>query len=270
MRNPRIILITGAAGNMGRKLHQHWAGRYELRLVDRDPRGDAQILCADLSHWGDWVEQFRGVDVVVHLAANPVAHQGWPELLGPNVDALIHVYHAALEGGVKRVILASSNHVLGGYQDEVGIRLRPETIPKPGLRYCIDGKLQDSTPYATAKLFGERLGYCLAQSHGLETIAVRLGWMWRDGKNIPANLPRERGEWFRLMWLSDRDFLHLMDCCLSATISQKFLIVNGMSNNTGMMWDVDSTRQILGYQPLDDITQYTDPWPASSVGGRSV
>ncbi len=98
---------------MGRKLRHHWAGKYPLRLLDRDPRGDSQIIAADLSHWGDWVEEFRGVKVVFHFAADPEAHKSWPELVGPNVDALIHVYHAALLGGVQRMIFASSNHVVG-------------------------------------------------------------------------------------------------------------------------------------------------------------
>lgn len=264
--NPPTILITGAAGNMGRKLRHHWAGKYPLRLLDRDPRGDSQILAADLCHWGNWVEEFRGVNVVFHFAADPEAHKLWPELVGPNVDALIHVYHAAVLGGVQRMIFASSNHVLGGYQNDQDCGLKAETPPKPGLRYRVDGVARDSTPYAAAKLFGERLGYCLAESHGLETIAIRFGWMWRSGENLPANLPPDRGEWFRLMWLSDRDFLQLMDCCLTAAIPQKFLIVNGMSNNTGMRWDLEPARRLLGYEPQDDITRHTPAWPATSAG----
>ena len=76
--------------------------------------------------------------------------------------------------------------------------------------------------------------------------------MWR-GVNVPGELPAERGEWFRQMWLSDRDFLHLMDCCLCAPLPEPFLIVNGMSANTGMRWDVTTARTVLGYAPQDDV-----------------
>src|SRR5262245_26549643 len=114
---PRTVLITGAAGNMGRKLQAHLTGRYELRLIDRAPGSDPAIAAADLSTWGGWWEQFRGVDVVFHFAADPEAYRPWSDLIGPNVDALIHTYHAAVTGGVKRVVFASSNHVMGGYQD---------------------------------------------------------------------------------------------------------------------------------------------------------
>src|SRR5439155_17953040 len=91
------VLITGAAGNLGGKLRRHLEGRYALRLLDRDPRGDAAILAADLSGWAQrWLEQFRGLDAVVHLAADPTAHQSWENLIGPNLDALINVFEAAV------------------------------------------------------------------------------------------------------------------------------------------------------------------------------
>jgi hypothetical protein len=32
-----------------------------------------------------------------------------------------------------------------------------------------------------------------------------------------------------------------------------FLIVNGMSNNTGMKWSLEEGRQWLGYAPQDDV-----------------
>ena len=69
----KTILITGASGNLGRKLSQHLAGRYALRLLDRTAR-QPEVVTADLSVWEPgWVELFQGVDAVVHLAANPTA-----------------------------------------------------------------------------------------------------------------------------------------------------------------------------------------------------
>src|SRR5207248_3403159 len=94
----RTVLITGAAGNLGAKLRRHLEGRYELRLLDIDPGGDAGIVRADLGHWdAAWVERFRGADAAVHLAADPTAHQTWPNLVGPNVDAVVNVFLAAAQ-----------------------------------------------------------------------------------------------------------------------------------------------------------------------------
>src|SRR5262249_23096700 len=154
------VLITGAAGNLGAKLRRHLEGRYALRLLDIDPRGDDAIARADLSRWdAGWLGHFRGVDTVVHLAADPTAHQTWARVVAPNMDAVVNVYQAAVAAGVRRVIYASSNHVMGGYQDDPQpARITTELPPRPGTRYVVDGQPRDSSAYAAAKLFGERLG----------------------------------------------------------------------------------------------------------------
>ena len=256
MLNVRAVLITGASGNLGAKLRTHLAGRYDLRLLDRDPRGDAAVFPADLSRWdAAWTDQFAGVDAVVHLAADPKADQTWPNLIGPNLDALINVFLAAAAHRVRRIVYASSNHVMGGYQDNPEpARLTSDLPPRPGTRYVAGGLPRDSTAYAACKLFGERLGKCFAEAHGLSVIAVRIGWV-RPGDNRAADIPPERGPWFRLMWLSNRDYCQLMECCLRADAAIRFAIVNGMSANTGMRWDLDATCQVTGYQPQDDVTR---------------
>jgi uronate dehydrogenase len=258
-RTIQTVLITGASGNLGAKVRRHLQGHYELRLLDRDPRGDAAIRQADLSVWNsEWVEQFQGVDAVIHLAADPTAQQSWPNLVGPNMDAVIYAFQAAVKGGVRRFVYASSNHVLGGYSDDSeSAALTAQTPPRPGTRYVVRGEQRDSTPYGSAKLFGERLGKCYAETEGLEVIAVRIGWV-QPGENRPEDIPPDRGSWFRLMWLSNRDLCQLMERCLVADLPERFVIVNGMSNNTGMRWDIEATRRILGYQPLDDVLR-SDP-----------
>jgi NAD+ dependent glucose-6-phosphate dehydrogenase len=254
MTLPRRVLITGAAGNLGSKLRRHLDGRCELVLLDIRATGDG-ILGADLSQWDEnWVKAFQGAEAVVHLAGNPLAYAAWPELVAPNIDAMLNVYEASARAGVGRFIFASSNHVMGGYQTEPNVRITPHLPPRPGLRYITGGAERESHAYGTTKLFGERTGKHYSETRAMVVIALRIGWVWR-GQNTPAELPLDRGPWFRNMWLSDRDFLHLMDCCLTATLPQPFLVVNGMSDNTGMAWDLSDTRRLLGYQPKDDVTR---------------
>jgi len=259
---PKTVLITGAAGNLGSKLRRHLEGRFDLRLLDIDPRGDPAIVRVDLARWdAAWGSLFQGVEVVVHLAADPTAHQSWPKLIGPNVDAVANVFEAAAQQGVRRVVYASSNHVTGGYKDDPEpLLLSTDTPPRPGARYVVDSEQRDSTPYGSAKLFGERLGKCYADARGLSVVAVRIGWV-RPGANLPEDVPHERGPWFRLMWLSNRDYCHLMERCILKALPERFLVVNGMSANTGMRWDIEHTRRVLGYEPKDDVT---------SVGERGV
>jgi nucleoside-diphosphate-sugar epimerase len=251
-----VVLITGSSGNLGLKLRGHLEGCYPLRLIDRDTRGDLAAIEADLSRWdARWVEQFAGADVVVHLAADATAQQPWPELIAPNIDAALHVFRAAVLSNVNRVVFASSNHVMGGYKDiaEPGL-LTTDLEPRPGTEYTVQGERRNSRAYAATKLFGERIGKCFAETHSRTVIAVRLGWV-RPGGNRAEDIPTDREEWFRKMWLSDRDYCRLMECCILAPVDPGFYVLNGMSANTGMRWDLSSTRALVGYEPQDDITK---------------
>ena len=194
---PRTVLITGACGNLGRKLRAAWADVYDLVLIDKAAAlDDPDVIVADLSVLDDdWITHFHGVDTVVHLAANGNEFAPWDELIGPNLDALANVFHAAALAGAERVLFARSNHDMGEYQH---LGDGPITIDMPPMP---DG------PYAVTKLVGERLG----RSSGA---GIR-PHLYRDptgldpgGENRPDTLPHE---WARLMWLSNADLISLFD-----------------------------------------------------------
>ena len=238
---PRTVLITGACGNIGRKLRAAWADVYDLVLIDRfaeDDDEDADVIVADLAVMDDdWITHFHGVDTVVHLAADPDAAADWEDLIGPNLDALANVFHAAALAGVERVVFASSNHVMGEYR-----RLDDEPI-------TVDRDPLPDGPYGAAKLFGERLGRSLARAFDLTFIALRLGWI-QEGSNRPETLP---DDWSRKLWLSNTDLVRLFDCAVEAEIEDRsFVVVNGMSRNHGMRWDLSDAAELLGYLPVDD------------------
>ncbi len=236
---PRTVLITGACGNIGSKLRATLGENYDLVLIDLYARpDDEEVIVADLAEWDEsWVSQFEDVDTVIHLAGNPDEFSSWDDLVQPNLDALANVLNAAAYGGVERVIFASSNHAMGGYRDLGDMPITVDLPPKP------DG------PYGSLKLVGERLGRSLAAAFDLTFIALRLGWV-QSGDNLPKTLP---DEWSRLLWLSNNDLTHLVECAIEADLSDRnFLVVNGMSNNQGMRWDLSETVEWLGYEPEDD------------------
>jgi nucleoside-diphosphate-sugar epimerase len=258
--NSKTELITGASGNLGNKLRRHLQGRYTLRLLDRKPKGKLPITLADLSVWNEaWVQLFQGVDTVVHLAANAIAHRRWPALIGPNVDAVINVFAASAQANVKRVVYASScSHIAGGYKDSRQPKKLTTDLPvRPGAHWIEDGRSRDSIPYAAAKLMGERLGKCYAEIYGISVIVVRIGLV-APGRNRPEQIRTEADLWFQLGWLSNRDYCQLMTRCIEADPSIGCAVVNGVSANTGMRWDIEYTRDLLGYEPLDDVTRGED------------
>lgn len=241
---PRTVLITGASGNIGRKLRQAWEGLYDLVLLDAEaPDDQPEVYQADLAEWDDeWVSLFDGVDAVVHLAALADEFSSWDVLLRSNLDALCHVFHAAALGGVERLIFASSNHAMGGYRARDETPISEDLPPQPG------------NPYGAAKLFGERLGKSLASAFEMSVVALRLGWV-QPGANRPETLP---DDWSRRLWLSNGDLVRLFDRSLETDLDYgECVIVNGLSNNRGTRWDLTQAAQRLGYCPEDDA--FGDP-----------
>jgi nucleoside-diphosphate-sugar epimerase len=231
------VLLTGAAGNLGRKLRASWGDRYDLICLDHAPGDDPEVIAADLAVVDDaWTDLFDEADVVVHLAANPDEFASWEELERPNLDGLANVFNAALRAGIGRIVFASSNHVMGGYRGHGDEPISVDLPPRP------DG------PYGGAKLAGERLGISMAKFFGLSFVALRLGWI-QPGANLPATLPHD---WAHAMWLSNADLVGLFTRAVDAELEDgEYVVVNGMSNNPGMRWSLTEAAERLGFTPAD-------------------
>uniref|UniRef100_A0A7S3Y885 NAD-dependent epimerase/dehydratase domain-containing protein n=2 Tax=Lotharella globosa TaxID=91324 RepID=A0A7S3Y885_9EUKA len=181
---------------------------------------------------------------------------------------------------------------MGGHKEE-GINcndakmITPDTDPFPGTKADVPSKI-DSTPYACAKLYGERLARSLGKLTGGRTsfVCLRIGWC-RDGANLPSTLsyaggaeeitdaqekyitkmrgtsttndPHKLSDWYQLMWLSNRDLLQVCNCAMKAESKQGFTIVNAMSKNSGSRWDVSFGLDSIGYSPQDDVTEHARP-----------
>ena len=60
-------------------------------------------------------------------------------------------------------------------------------------------------------------------------------------------------EWSRALWLSNGDAVRLFESAVEAELDDPaVVVVNGMSNNRGMRWDLRPAIEILGYEPQDD------------------
>jgi NAD+ dependent glucose-6-phosphate dehydrogenase len=234
----KTVLITGATGNIGRKLRAHFqAAHVPLRLLCLNPDGLPGIRTCDLSVYDEgWAEEFRGVDTVLHIAADPSPWAGWARIQQLNLDLLFNVMAAAHQRGVRRVVFASSNYVMAGYRFGAE-RLTPELVPRP------------INPYGASKLVGERLGKMYAERYGLSFIGLRIGVCQRGNDNrhgpwIPF------GHWGQQMWVSDRDLCQAFERAVADDIV-RFGVYNVMSNNPGMRWDLSGIRKDLGYAPQD-------------------
>jgi nucleoside-diphosphate-sugar epimerase len=288
------VVVTGAAGNLGGKLVRHLAGAAWCDTVigiDNRMAADAtrhpkvHHVVADLADAGDgrWLGALSGAGAVVHFATrNSLPNCTWEEAT-ESLAMTAALIDAALANDVPRFVFASSNHVMGGYKDRpladglTAGSLTTAMPPAPGTRTTTNGISARPNAYATSKLYGEALAVAKARaSNGqLTAVAVRIGWCL-PGENDPAAInalaiplpPAETAAanaanpgdlaWFRGMWLSNRDFTAVMECAIRADSGgwpAPGIVVNGMSANTGAVWDIATTRRLIGYAAADNWTK---------------
>src|SRR5262249_27989598 len=113
------VLITGAAGGIGRRLRRLLRGVYPtLRLSDKvtpdDLAAGEVFVAADLADLAAVEAAVAGTDGIIHLGGMSVEND-WETILHANIIGTRNLFEAARRHGVGRVIFASSNHAMGFY-----------------------------------------------------------------------------------------------------------------------------------------------------------
>ncbi len=244
-RGRRKVLVTGASGDIGSYFAEHSHERYDLRLMVR-PKDDGksvdkfgEVVKAELSDLPTLKEICRGVDTVVHLAADPSPSATWDSLIESNIRGHYHMCVAAKAAGCRRLVYASSIHAISGYRADVQVKATDPVNP---------GDL-----YGVSKCFAEALCRYMAEQEGLSCIAVRIG----------AFQPREKAKQEEAIdvmmdaFVSRRDLTQLLQKCVDDE-TLRFAIVHGLSDNRFKRMDISSGRELLGYQPQDDFTELNE------------
>jgi len=246
------------------------------------PGPTVELRQANITDWADprWRVPAAEARAIVHLAAqNPRPEATWADAAA-SLDMTANLVAAAADSDpLRRFVFVSSSHVMGGYLEE---KLGPGELstdlePAVGTVWRAGARRMDATPYAAAKLAGERLCRTLARhSAGRCTVAcIRIGWV-QVGENLPETLSaagtpsmepvrgaeadpevRRAEQWFRELWLSNRDYARLMDRALEAEGAdwpEGFVIVNGMSRNPDLRWSLEEARRWLQWEPEDGIS----------------
>lgn len=242
---PPRVLLTGAAGRIGSSFYAHVAGGFRFRLADivttnltdacRD--GD-EVIDLDVADLSACQEACEDVDTVLHLAASPSPQSDFYEsLLDNNMKGTYNIFRAAADQGCRRVVFASSVHVVMGYP--------------PNIQSNPDSPVRPLNMYGVSKCFGEAVASCFARAEGLSSVAVRIGSYdaeWFRNELTPENLSG---------YVSHRDLNQLLALCIT-TPDIPFAIVNGLSNNRFKRMDLTSTCELLGYAPQDDAFELFD------------
>ncbi|MHB1001712.1 MAG: NAD-dependent epimerase/dehydratase family protein [Armatimonadota bacterium] len=238
MADKKRVLITGAAGYIGSFLRKAWINNYDLVLTDQKEISEpesANVIFADIRDVESMKRACNGVHTVVHLAANPSSRSDFDTIVLPiNIIGTHSVFRAAAEMGVKRVVFASSVHAVGGYPPDVQVKWDMPVRP------CCE--------YGASKCYGEALGRYFSDAKGLSVIAVRIGGVHGHEQDDNAHDPKMAD-----ILVSEEDLTQLMTKCVDAPDTLRFAIVHGLSDNRIKRLDISHTREILGYDPKDEV-----------------
>jgi nucleoside-diphosphate-sugar epimerase len=241
------VLVTGMSGLIGRALRSLLEGRFDLRALNRGAVEGVPCHRADIADLEAIAPAFEGVDTVVHLAADATSpNPPWDSILRNNITGTYNVYEAARRAKVTRVVFASSGATISGIERD------PPYSELVAGRY--DGlaswpmvthlsPVRPAALYGVSKVWGEALGRQFADVHGLSVICVRIGAVHAEDRPMA---PRDFS-----VWCSQRDIVRLIERCIDAPATLRYDIVFGTSRNKWGYRDLEHSRAVLGWEPLD-------------------
>jgi nucleoside-diphosphate-sugar epimerase len=272
------VVVTGGSGKLGRacvrELIEHG---YDVTNVDLVPSRDDRcpLVRADLADFGQTLEVLAGVDehpaadAVVHLAAIPAPGLvPNAEVFRANTLGTYHVFEAARRLGIKNVVWASSETVLG----------LPFDTPPPYIPVDERYPGRPETAYSLSKLVGETIAeqFCRWDPE-LKIVGLRFSNVMdpEDYGAFPGfDADPSQRKWNLWAYIDGRDGAQAIRKALEAdrTGAEVFIIANadtvmsrpnaelaaevfpdvplaaGVGPNETLL-SIDKARQLLGYEP---------------------
>jgi NAD+ dependent glucose-6-phosphate dehydrogenase len=274
----RKVLITGAAGYVSSRMLNEFRVKYDVVLLDASDKNrlgetvdGVQIVDLIDPDRSKYENHFEGVDAVIHLAhkgraGKPIDHFFVEK---QNVEMAYNVFRCAYDAGVRRVVMATSNHAADWYEHNL-IHTRKMDVVAP-----YDFPLSDNF-YGWAKSSQEIMSFLFANGfpsfhhpsgreilveginvgRKLEVIMVRIG---HPRELDPERYGHDPATFKRVLgcYWSVRDQAQLFTKAIETeNIDNEhgvpFHIVYGISNNTRAFWSLSNARKVIDYQPEDD------------------
>lgn len=277
------IVVTGGSGKLGRAVvadlldHGHEVWNVDL-APSRDAAGSsARFTRVDLADFGQVYELFQGIDEgwptidgVVHLAAIPGPAQA-PNaaLFANNVVGSHNVFSAARHAGIRNIVWASSETLLG----------LPFDTPPPYVPVDEEYTVRPETAYSLAKALDEEMARHFCRwDPALKMFGLRFSNVMEpaDYARFPSYDVDPLGrKWNLWAYIDARDGAQAVRRALEleATGTEVFIIANAdtvMSRSSAdlmaevfpdvevrkalgeheTLLSIDKARRILGYEPL--------------------
>jgi NAD+ dependent glucose-6-phosphate dehydrogenase len=237
------IVLIGGSGTIGGILREGFVSEFEVVNLDLDVdernQNDHKV---DATIYDELVRSIPSdTDVLVNLLSKPqtdnlVDVAEMDKLVDVFLKASYHIFQAAIELGIPKVVVASSNHVTDYYEEDGDSTL--------GREITVNDYPYSVGLYGTLKLAIENVGFAFHNKHNLSVINLRIGSVKQNEETgIYEDLDR-----LKHTWLSEIDTVNLFRRAINTDV--KFGTYYGVSDNQGKPWDNDKTKRELGFESV--------------------
>lgn len=240
------LLITGAAGFLGRNICEVLAPDYTIRGLDVAPCAEGvESLVGSVTDEALLKRACEGIDalVIAHMLPSrpPENYARVAAAFDVNVKGTAMLFETAVDAGIRRVVLVSSISVVNR-QNAAGEYLHAGLPTMP-----------DST-YSLTKALQEEVARYYHFQYGVEIAVLRPAYIAReDSLADKYGIQRPTVNW---QFTDPRDIGRAIGCALQVPGLgyETFFVTCGPRADSHA--DVDRTRERLGWSPLHDFSQY--------------
>jgi NAD+ dependent glucose-6-phosphate dehydrogenase len=239
------IVLIGGLGTIGSILEKGFSDIYEMAVLDickptrKNRRNYVKVDVANMDQLMTAIPD--DAYALVNITGLPNSVQPpIPDAKGFHlcndvyVVGTYNVLMAAAKKGIRKVVIASTNHVTGAYEvggiSTLGREIRTDDYPLP-----------DSI-YGAMKLCGELFCYLFSREKNISVICLRMGSVVEDELSVLRSNDRAH----RTI-MSKRDTVEIFKKAIEAEI--EYGVYYGVSDNTGKPWDISNTIDELKFQP---------------------
>jgi len=271
------ILVTGGSGKLGRSVMRRLVDDgHDVLNLDRVGERSRELVVVDLTDYGQVVDavlglddRHAGVDAIVHLGAIPA-----PGILPDaatfrnNILSTYNVFQAARRAGIKKIVYASSETVLG-----LPFDIAPPYIPvdeeypaRPESTYSLVKHLEEQMAIQLTRwdpelsITGLRFSNVMdpedyAEFPSFDADATARKWnLWayidgRDGAQAVVRALENAGPGFEAFIIANADTVMSRPSAeLAAEVFPDVEVVKELGEHETIL-SIDKARRMLGYEP---------------------